>query len=178
DSNYGDLYKKGAGYKLSIHDLARITIEQSDNTALNGVQDIIKPHVSTNSPNSAYSALDVEFTDSSSTDLQLSARSYTSFLKCLYFACYLSTDSSQEIMNYLTHSTEGKSNKLKKYLPNNVKIAHKIGVAGNMSQADCGVVYVPNRNYALCVMLEESEDRASEVIAQVSKKVYDYVDKL
>lgn len=178
DSNYGELYKKGAGYKLTVHELARIMIEQSDNTALNGIQEVIKPFVSITSPSSAYNALDVEFTDSESTDLQLSARSYSSFLKCLYFACYISTDSSQEIMSYLTHSTDGKSNKIRKYLPKDVKIAHKIGVAGDMSQADCGVVYVPNRNYVLCVMLEESEDRGSEVIAQVSKKVYDYVNDL
>jgi len=58
-----------------------------------------------------------------------------------------------------------------------VPIAHKIGVAGNQVQSDCGIVYIPERPYLLCVMLGENKERGSEVIAQVSRQAYDYVVK-
>lgn len=174
DSNYGDLYKKGVGYTATIREFAEITLEKSDNTALNAVQSVVDAH-SSRKTTSAFDALDVDYLNLGSSSVSLNARSYASFLKCLYFSCYVSTDSSQEIMTYLTRSTYGKDGRIGKYIPSNVKIAHKIGVAGDEAQSDCGIVYLPNRNYILCVMINEDKDRGSEVIAQTSKKVYDYV---
>lgn len=174
DSGYGDLYKKGAGYSSTIRKFAELALEESDNTALNAVQSVLDAHA-TEKMTSAYEALDVDYVDDERTNLSMSARAYASFLKCLYFACYISPDSSQEIMTYLTQSTYGEDGRLGKYIPSNVKIAHKIGVAGDQVQSDCGIVYVPNRHYILCVMLNEEKGKGGEVIAQISKKVYDYV---
>lgn len=174
DSDYGDLYKKGAGYTATIRQMAELALEKSDNTALNAVQSVVDEHAN-QKITSAYDALDVDYVDDERTNLSMSARGYASFLKCLYFACYISPDSSQEIMTYLTESTYGEDGRLGKYIPSEVKIAHKIGVAGNQVQSDCGIVYVPNRHYILCVMLNEEKGRGGEVIAQISKKVYDYV---
>lgn len=173
DDQFGELYKKGTGYSLSIRELAKIALEQSDNTAINGVQSIVQSH-RLESSKSSFNALDVEFTDTEMSNLELSARSYSSFLKCLYFACYVSTDDSQEILEYLSHTAVGRE-RLPKYLPESVTVAHKIGVAGEDTQADCGIVYVQHRNYVLCVMLTETKEKGSEVIAQLSKYVYDYV---
>ncbi|MFZ2494810.1 MAG: serine hydrolase [Candidatus Saccharimonadales bacterium] len=173
DDGYGELYKKGAGQTLTLRELVELTLEQSDNTALNAIQSIVDEH-DDDKTKSAYDSLDVDFgTDRES--LAMSARAYASFMKCLYFACYLSADSSQEIMSYLTKSTYGSTGRIGKYIPDSVPIAHKIGVAGNSVQSDCGIVYVPNRNYILCIMLDEEQDRGGEAIAQISKKVYDYV---
>lgn len=173
DSRYGDLYKRGAGYTLSLRELVAITLEKSDNTALNAIQSVVDEHDDDKSK-SVYDSLDVDFgTDRQS--LTLTARAYASFMKCLYFSCYLSVDSSQELMTYLTKSTYGVTGRMGKYIPDSVTIAHKIGVAGEAVQSDCGIVYVPNRNYILCIMLDEEQDRGGEAIAQISKKVYDYV---
>lgn len=173
DEGYGDLYKKGAGNTLSLRELVALTLEQSDNTALNAIQSVVDEH-DDDKTKSAYDSLDVDFgTDRES--LSMSARAYASFMKCLYFSCYLSVDSSQEIMTYLTKSTYGTTGRIGKYISDDVTIAHKIGVAGNAVQSDCGIVYVPNRNYILCVMLDEEQDRGGEAIAQISKRVYDYV---
>lgn len=173
DTRYGDLYKKGAGYTSSLRELVVIMLEDSDNTALNAVQSFVD--INDDDPTkSVYDSLDVDFASDRSS-LAMSARAYASFLKCLYFSCYLPTDSSQEIMTYLTKSTYGVTGRIGKYIPDSVTIAHKIGVAGETVQSDCGIVYVPNRNYILCVMLDEEQDRGGEMIAQISKKVYDYV---
>lgn len=173
DEGYGDLYKKGAGHTLTLRELAAITLEQSDNTALNAIQSVVDEH-DDDKLKSAYDSLDVDF-GSDRESLSMSARAYASFMKCLYFSCYLSVDSSQEIMTYLTKSTYGTTGRIGKYISDDVTIAHKIGVAGNAVQSDCGIVYVPNRNYILCVMLDEEQDRGGEAIAQISKRVYDYV---
>lgn len=175
DSNYGDLYMKGAGYTTTIRELAKITLEKSDNTALNAIQSVVKERATANTTN-AYDALDVDHNaNDDQQNLTMTARSYASFLKCLYFACYNTIDSSQELMTYLDHSTEGEAGMIGKYIPNTVSIAHKIGIAGNEAQSDCGIIYVPNRNYLLCIMLDEEKVRGGEVIAQTSKTVYDYV---
>lgn len=176
DPGYGDLYKKGAGYKLTLDELSKLVLEQSDNTALNAVQSVTAKYAD-RLDSSAYDALDVDFVDTEEANLSMSARAYASFMKCLYFSCYLSADASQDIMAHLARSTYGGEGRLGKYIPSDVPIAHKIGVAGNQVQSDCGIVYVPNRNYLLCVMLGEDKDRGSEVIAQVSKVAYDYVVK-
>jgi len=174
DAEYGDLYKKGAGYKLTLDELSRLVLEQSDNTALHAVQSVTAKYVGS-LDSSAYDALDVDYVDTEQTNLSMSARAYASFMKCLYFSCYLSADSSQDIMAHLANSTYGGEGRLGKYIPDDVPIAHKIGVAGNQVQSDCGIVYAPNRNYLLCVMLGENKERGPEVIAQISKAAYDYV---
>lgn len=173
DTHYGELYKKGAGYTTTLRELVVIMLENSDNTALNAVQSYVDSN-DDDATKSVYDSLDVDFS-ADRLNLAMSARAYASFMKCLYFSCYLSTDSSQEIMSYLTKSTYGVTGRIGKYIPDSVTIAHKIGVAGEAVQSDCGIVYVPNRNYILCIMLNEEQHRGGEVIAQVSKKVYDYV---
>jgi len=173
DTRYGELYKKGAGYTRTLRELVVIMLEDSDNTALNAVQSFVDDN-DDDATKSVYDSLDVDFS-SDRLSLAMSARAYASFMKCLYFSCYLSVDSSQEIMTYLTKSTYGITGRIGKYIPDSVTIAHKIGVAGEAVQSDCGIVYVPNRNYILCIMLDEEQGRGGEVIAQISKKVYDYV---
>ncbi len=37
DDGYGELYKKGAGQTLTLRELVELTLEQSDNTALNAI---------------------------------------------------------------------------------------------------------------------------------------------
>lgn len=78
----------------------------------------------------------------------------------------------------MTQTTD--KSKLAAALPNNVAIAHKIGVNENNSQLkfyhDCGIIYLTKRPYALCVMTQENnEDTASNIIKTISKFVYDYM---
>lgn len=173
DDQYGELYKKGAGHSLTIRELARIAIQDSDNTAINGVKALVAD-ARLDPKDSSFNALDVDFGTKQDKTVELSSRAYSSFLKCLYFACYLPKSDSQELLNFLSHTTVG-ADRLPKYLPHNTTVAHKIGVLGEKTQGDCGIVYVEHRNYVLCVLLEEGQTKGSEVIAELSKHVYDYV---
>lgn len=67
--------------------------------------------------------------------------------------------------------------KIPKYLPPDVKVAHKTGNITGVEH-DSGIVFLPNgRKYVLIILSKnlEHEDKGNEVIAQASKAVYDYV---
>lgn len=173
DNAYGSLYQKGTGYKLTLRDAAKIMLEDSDNTALKAIA--ASTGNSLEFKDRAFNALDVDITQNQDLTVSISARSYSSFLKCLYFSCYLNHDDSQEILTYLTKSSFNKrivagiNNK-------DIKIAHKIGVANSTVQSDCGIIYLPNRNYVLCVMIRGQDSSATDKhISALSKQTYDYL---
>lgn len=173
DSGFGELYKQGAGHQLTLREAAKIMLEDSDNTALKAIAGTMGDQLT--QENSSLSVLDVDFTQSNALTIKISARSYSSVIKCLYYSCFLNKDHSQEILNHLSNSkfndriVAGIDDK-------NIKVAHKIGVYNTTSQSDCGIVYLDKRNYILCVMLDGDRNPDTDKhIADISKKVYDYV---
>lgn len=175
DSAYGELYRKGPGYQLSLREAAKIMLEQSDNTALKAIagstSNALKPE------ERALNSLDADITQNPDFTVSISARTYSSFLKCLYFSCYLNHSDSQELLTYLASSKfddrliAGIDNK-------NITVSHKIGVANTATQSDCGIVYVPNRNYALCVMINgQDNSTTNKHISALSKLAFQYISK-
>jgi beta-lactamase class A len=66
--------------------------------------------------------------------------------------------------------------KIPRYLPHDVKVAHKTGSITGVEH-DSGIVYLPDgRKYVIVILSKqlEHEDAGIEAIAQVSKAVYDY----
>lgn len=64
--------------------------------------------------------------------------------------------------------------KLPKYLPQSVVVAHKTGEIGWFTH-DAGIVYSPSGDYVIVVLSEsDSPPGAEEKIAEVSKAVYNY----
>ncbi|CAN5375464.1 hypothetical protein BH10PAT3_BH10PAT3_8700 [soil metagenome] len=173
NSQYGDLYKKGEGYKVSVKELVRAVLEDSDNTALLAIKAIVAQY-NLKVSESSFNALDIDYAGTTTTELKLTARAYSSFPKCLYYSCYLTPEHSQEILGYLTHS-KVETDRLTKYLPKNLTVAHKIGIFGDETQGDCGIVYLSHRNYVLCVLINDNDINGSNTIAKISKDVYDYV---
>lgn len=69
------------------------------------------------------------------------------------------------------------NDKLPKYLPKDVVVAHKTGEIDYLSH-DGGIVYTPKKDYIIAVLSESNyPPGAEERIAQISKSVYDYFDK-
>lgn len=174
NNSYGDLYKKGEGYRLTVRDAVNYALEKSDNTAVlllfskleqaEGVGNI-----------KLLDFVDARFEVGLNQEILIGSESYSSVLKCLYFSCYLNIDNSQDILNKLAIA-EDKSRLLRR-IPEGVRVAHKIGVYGNEAQSDCGIFYIDEgeRNYLLCVMIKGKDPQASDDIADLSKIVYDYV---
>lgn len=172
DTLFGELYKRGAGTTLSAEEAIEYTLIQSDNTAANVLLDAL--------PEDALAAVFDEF------DLPkirtgpfpvLSPKSYSSVLRALYLSALLSPENSNHILELLS-KTEFKD-KLPAGVAPNVVIAHKIGVfrvdgASNV-HSDCGIIYIPQRPYILCIMVAADEDIARAEISAYSKMVYSFV---
>ncbi len=174
NDEFGDLYQKGAGYELTLREAVAIMLEKSDNTAALMIQESLSTHPLGQNDDSLYST-DVTIELDTEKRAIVTARSYTSILKCLYFSCFLNKEDSQELLGYLTKTEFG--DRLKKNLPAEVPVAHKIGTYSQKTQSDCGIVYATRRNYALCVMLDQPDPEGSATIADISSKVYEYVTK-
>lgn len=173
NSDYGTLHTKGAGYQLTLREAAKIMLRDSDNTALNAIAYMTTGLLTQD--DWVFSATDVDITQQSDLKVSISARSYGSILKCLYYACYIDKKDSQEILGYLTQTPF--SNRLVAGIADpSITVAHKIGVANTTDQSDCGIVYLPYRNYLLCIMLNGPDTAEINThIATLSRITYEYV---
>lgn len=172
NSDFGELYKKGAGTELSIREALEYMLKDSDNTALNVIASTLEGVVP--AKEGPFNFLDAEFVQNDDFTVSLTPRAYSSFLKCLYFSCYLEKEDSQEILKLLSESSL--QSRVPAGIPDHVTIAHKVGNYFDTTQSDCGIVYEPKRNYLICMMLDGADTtETDEVMAEISKKVYEYV---
>lgn len=170
NNEYGTLYQKGAGYELTIREAARLTLSDSDNTALSLVHAQMDSRF-IEGADGVISFMDFSFEVTEDLLALVDTKNYSSILKCLYFACYNSLEDSQEILGYLTESSYDE--RLMLYLPDGITVAHKIGTFNDDYQSDCGIFYLSEyRNYILCVMVKEQDPDASYIIADISQMVY------
>jgi beta-lactamase class A len=174
NSQYGELYKKGSGYKTTLRELVEVLLKDSDNTAalalyskLGSVMDLEK---------NLLTFLDTDYQVNEDERIFIGAEDYSAMLKCLYFACYTNKDDSQAILSLMTQSKF--DNRLKLYLPNDAVVAHKIGTFEQQAQSDCGIFYVENRNYLLCVMGLGGDKEVSRKIGDISQIVYKYITSI
>lgn len=175
NNEYGTLYKQGAGYRLTVREAVKIMLEDSDNTALFALAAANDGKLS--DTESSLNYIDLDYKVNSDQTISVNARSYSSVLKCLYFACYNTKDDSQLMLNNLVNSTY--KNRLKAGVGNsNIAVAHKIGTNLNNNQSDCGIVYYPKNNYLLCIMIPGPGTSATDKkISDISKIVYDFINR-
>jgi beta-lactamase class A len=171
DNAYGDLYKRGPGFSMTLREAARYALRDSDNTATRLIHRHVKDLLQYDDQSLARLDIEQKMEEGQAV---ITARAYSSVLKGLYFSAYINRDHSQEVLQFLSESSA--TNRLTKNLPKTVQVAHKIGVYNaNWAESDCGIVYVPKRPYVLCVMVGMPEEQADAFIAQISKEVYDFV---
>jgi beta-lactamase class A len=172
DDGFGQLYKKGAGHKLTLREATKIMLKDSDNTALKTISVTMMGLVSESE--NPFNFLDAEFTQNPDLTVSISARSYSSFLKCLYFSCYLDKEHSQEILDYLSNT--GFKDRIVAGVDDGVTVAHKVGNFGQTTQSDCGIVYLDKKNYLLCLMIEGPDNAETDAkIATISKLTYEFL---
>lgn len=171
DSGFGDLWRQGAGTQITLQQAAQQAIINSDDTAAHAIFDNINGLLT--GDQQSLNQLDVN-QNVVNGQAVIDAKSYTSILNSLYLASYLTPQDSETLLHYLTESTA--TSRLVAELPKGVAVAHKIGVYNaTWSESDCGIVYVPKRPYAICIMVGLPEDQANSFIAAISKEVYSYV---
>jgi beta-lactamase class A len=169
DKQFGDLWKRGVGAEVKLSEALKLALAESDNTAIK----IVEPFVDQVDIDAVYAGLDIDYDRDEKGQFILTARKFSSILKALYFSSVISKESSQEILEYLTMSPFVYN--LKAGIPENIKVAHKIGVYSNSIYMDCGIVYVPRRPYLLCLVSESDVQTASQRMKNVSKMIFDYI---
>lgn len=175
DPNFGNLWKKGIGATISVADAVKLTLSDSDNTA----KAVLFNNVPIQTLTDVYNYLDIP-SDTDSNAPVVSSKNYSSILRSLYLSTYLSLDNSQKILSLLT--TTPFNDKIAAGVPNDVKVAHKIGVHDTSNPkgsiyTDCGIVYATKRPYILCMMMRDSEDNVRTHMKAISRIIYDYIKK-
>lgn len=175
DSAFGDLWKKGEGAQLSVFETIKIALIESDNTAKN----LLFASVPEGTLEDVFDSLDIP-KELESDQAVVTPKNYSSILRSLYLASYLSEENSNEILNILTQTPF--NDKLAAGVPDDIKVAHKFGVHlgsddANAVFTDCGIVYAPKRPYILCIMTKTNETMAIKEMKEISKIVYDYISQ-
>ncbi len=172
---FGDLWKKGEGTKITVKEAIELSLIKSDNTALR----VLVSSLPKNAIESVFDNLDI-IVDKGNGYPIISPKNYTSILKSLYLSSYLLYEDSNEILDLLTKTDF--NDKIASGIDPAIKIAHKIGTfdVGENERvfSDCGIVYVPNRPYALCIMVNSDEEKSREHMIYLSKMVYGYIERV
>ncbi|MEX2054610.1 MAG: serine hydrolase [Candidatus Andersenbacteria bacterium] len=173
NQDFGELWKRGEGAQLSVEELVQLALVDSDNTAYN----VLSDELTAQELNEVYEGLDVQLTLAGES-LLVSPKSYSSIFRSLYLSSFLSEQSSNDILNILT--TTPFNDKLDAGVPADIKLAHKIGVfeiqdASQDVFIDCGITYVPNRPYILCIFVKGTNEQAQQHMSAISKMVYEYI---
>lgn len=163
------------GQSYSIQELLERMIVDSDN----GATYTLLSHINENVLSEVYTDLGIDDPGEDSSRYQISTKTYALFFRILYNATYLSPQASEEALELLTRTTYEKA--LVAGLPGGTQVAHKFGehiVTENGKPVgeelhDCGIVYLPEHPYLLCVMTRAASLAAAEsVIQSISKTVY------
>lgn len=96
-----------------------------------------------------------------------------SLLTLLHTSSNIDKDVSQQTLEVLRMYKEGP---LRSGVPPETMVANKTGTLPGV-MVDCGIIYLPDRPYALCVMTTFLRDplTGEELIRRISRIVYDYL---
>ena len=176
-SGSGQMQYQPAGTKYTVDNLAKVMMQNSDNTATNM---LIAKLGSMNSVNADIRKWGLQNTyiktwlpDLSGTNTT-SARDIAKILCNLDNPAFLNVNSRSYIYDYMSHI---KNNGLiPKGLPEGTPFVHKTGDIGSML-GDAGIVHMSNGNrYAVVIMVKRPHNSPQAVtyIQQASKIIYDY----
>lgn len=172
NKDFGDLWKRGIGTKITVDEAVRLSLIDSDNTATRTLVSALPKGVI----DEVFDSLDIPKNTNNGLPV-ISPKNYTSILRSLYLSSFLTKKDSNEILAFLaeTHFND----KLPAGIDQQVKVAHKIGEFDLPNEktifSDCGIIYPPDRPYALCIMIESSETDARKHMIHLSKMAFGYI---
>lgn len=169
DDKFGTLFKEPTNSTHTIEELVKRSLSDSDNTA----HFMLVRNLEMEEVQDVYDHMGLPgFLE---TEGSLSAKRYSVMFRALHNSSYLTESHSQKLLSYLAHSPFDEY--IQSAMPENIVFSHKIGVDANKKvYLDSGIVYVLGRPYILTVMTKnKDEQKAKEIMADVSEKVYTYV---
>lgn len=175
DPNYGQLWKKGEGVKITVEKAINLALVESDNTAFEVLKEIVEK--GNNIPD-VHDYLDIP----QEPNAGITPKNYSSILKSLYFSAYLSYEHSNEILEFLAGSAYRDG--IRSPIPPEVKVSNKFGIRSSgeeelLVHSDCGIFYLPERPYLLCVMINSAEEEKNlEHMREISRMVFEFVSSI
>jgi len=164
----------------TVDELIKNMIVYSDNQAY----DLLLNNIDNQLLINTYTKLGVDiskgFTDPNGNIL--SVKSYAAFFRILYNASYLNATMSEKALSLLAQ-TQYQEGLVKGINNPNITIAHKFGErtypdTGEKQLHDCGIVYLPQKPYLVCVMTRGRDfTKLSSAIAQISKIIYQNISQ-
>ncbi len=177
DSNFGDLYKAGAGASFTVRDLVATMLKDSDNTAARALIHVTQLVGVVDPFSEVYDEMGWQKVDFSSKPsyISINEKTLANMFISLYNSTFLNPTDSEAILNYLDLSRFDQQ--IAGGVPKTVAVAHKIGIDETEKVfSDCGIIYVPNRPYVLCLGSQgASQTEADRFMQDISRTVYEYV---
>lgn len=171
DNRFGNLYEKPIGTTMTIEELVKEMLSNSDNTAYFMILRNLEPDEFLKTQES------LGLRDFFSEDGKISAKNYSVILRALYEASYLNAENSQKLLDFMAKSPF--TGYLSSGLPHDIIFAHKIGLNEEESvHLDAGIVYSKARPYFLIAMINTSDKKYAEAkMKEISEKTYNFVSK-
>lgn len=175
DLRFGPLGIRGAGTSVTVRELLEYMIVESDNTALRALGNHVLTDLELDEAMTALGFPPPEL------DKTISPKDYGNTLRALYYSSFLRRTFSENALSLMLNSDF--DSQLPAGVPKEVPVAHKIGIhyLGQRNGAsygfihDCGIVYVPERPYSICVMTANATHaQADRIIPAVNRVVYTY----
>ena len=178
----GVLKELNTGHHFTLKELATLMIIVSDNQATN----ILIDFLGMENINQLGKELRLKKTFLGRKMMDIEARkkgydNYTcaddisSLLKLIYQEKLINEEASQLMLDILLRQQQGE--RLQRYLPSDIKIAHKCGDLDNLEN-DGGIIWLGNKAYILVVLTSGMPNlQCKQTIGKISKFVYDKMEE-
>lgn len=178
----GVLKELNTGHHFTLKELATLMIIVSDNQATN----ILIDFLGMENINQLGRELDLKetFLGRKMMDIEARKKGYDNYtcaddisllLKLIYQEKLINKEASQLMLDILLRQQQGE--RLQRYLPSDIKIAHKCGDLDNLEN-DGGIIWLGDRAYILVVLTNGMPNlQCKQTIGKISKFVYDKMEE-
>lgn len=178
----GVLKELNTGHHFTLKELATLMIIVSDNQATN----ILIDFLGMENINQLGKELDLKetFLGRKMMDAEARKKGYDNYicaddisllLKLIYQEKLINKEASQLMLDILLRQQQGE--RLQRYLPSDIKIAHKCGDLDNLEN-DGGIIWIGDRIYILVVLTSGMSNlQCKQTIGKISKFVYDKMEE-
>ena len=178
----GVLKELNTGHHFTLKELATLMIIISDNQATNilidflGMENInlLGKELGLKETFLGRKMMDAE-ARKNGYDNYTCADDISSLLKLIYQEKLINEEASQLMLDILLRQQQGE--RLQRYLPSDIKIAHKCGDLDNLEN-DGGIIWTGNKAYILVVLASGMPNlQCKQTIGKISKFVYDKMEE-
>lgn len=177
DSQSGTLYLRNIS-ELSVKELLRYMLSESDNTALFVLQNqLTMGDLDKLSDYVDFYSNEIMSDSGQINSTQTNPKAVSNIFTSLYLSTYLEAKDAELVLTYLSNSTF----EIKKYanIPEDIIISQKDGFRFSPSENylhDCGIIYIDKSRFSYCIMTKNmDEKKAQEAIGMIVNKLYNFV---